>query len=63
MASIHLYVFGLYDSLWQVAGFYLAASGYTDTPTFWSAILAANPQVLDPQAIPSGTVITLPYLS
>ena len=62
MANIHMHTWKQFDSLWQVAGYYLAASGFRDTPTFVSAIQNANPTILDWQNVATGTSVTLPYL-
>lgn len=61
MASLHSYVWQGNETLWHVAGRYLAQSGYPDVSTFAEAIRAANPQILDWAAVSVQAGITIPF--
>lgn len=50
------------DSLWLVAARYFPQSQYSNTITLAEAIRLANPQILDWNGVPDGTLIFLPAI-
>lgn len=61
MASTASYTVKAYDSLWAIAASYLTQSGFTDVPTLVTAIINYNVGIVDPQALPIGLKIVVPF--
>lgn len=62
MASTRRVVWQAGMQIWLLARQYMVEAGYDNASTFREAIIAANSQIIDPAAIPVGTIITIPYL-
>lgn len=61
MPSTRRIVWRADDQILLVAARYMVEAGYTSVSAFIDDIYAANPAITDPQAIPVGTFVTIPY--
>jgi len=61
MSSVQTYAWQALDSIWFVAARFLNDAGYSDISSFVDALRAANPLVIDWAAVPSATLIVIPF--